>query len=93
MDIWDQVPLCAYWSDQIKTVYFVETAACPKRQAVFLRAAMSHAQTRQMTADGSLLTIGWQMDWMNTANAATVSSCKAAQRLVGMDYCKKGNRR
>ena len=33
---------------------------------------MSHAQTRQMTADGCMLTIGWQMDWMHKANAATV---------------------
>ena len=42
-----------------------------------MREAMSHAQTRQMTADGSLLTIGWQMDWMHTANAATVSRLAA----------------
>ena len=35
-DIWDQEPLCAYRNDQIKTVYVAETAACPKRQAVFL---------------------------------------------------------
>ena len=26
--------------------------------------AMSHAQTRQMTADVSSLTIGWQLDWI-----------------------------
>lgn len=51
-----------------------DTAACPKRQAAFLRVAMNHAQTRQMAADGSLLTIGWQMDWMHTANAAIVPS-------------------
>ena len=52
VDIWDQVPPCAYWNDQEKSVYFAETTACPKRQAVFLRVSMSHAQARQMTADG-----------------------------------------
>ena len=42
---------------------------------------MSHAQTRQMTADGSLLTIGWQLDWLHTANAATVSKRSAFANL------------
>ena len=40
----------------------------------FLREALSHAQTIQLPADGSLLTIGWQMNWMYTAKAATGSS-------------------
>ena len=30
------MPLCAYWDNQRETVYFDETAACPKRQAVFV---------------------------------------------------------
>ncbi|SDL87947.1 hypothetical protein SAMN04487833_13626 [Sarcina sp. DSM 11001] len=60
--------------NRLITAHVADTSACPKRQAVFyLREAMSHAQTRQMTADVSSLTIGWQLDWMHTANAATSS--------------------
>ena len=44
VDIWDQVPPCAYWNNQINRSINAETAACPKRQAVFLCVAMSHAQ-------------------------------------------------
>ena len=36
VDIWDQVPLRTYWNEQKNTVYFTKTAACPRRQAVFL---------------------------------------------------------
>ena len=36
VDIWDQVPPCAYWNNQINRSINAETAACPKRQAVFL---------------------------------------------------------
>ena len=40
--------------NRLITAYVADTSACPKRQAVFyLREAMSHAQTRQMTADVS----------------------------------------
>ena len=36
VDISDQVLLCAYWNNQINRSINAETAACPKRQAVFL---------------------------------------------------------
>ena len=48
---------------------------------------MSHAQTGLVPADGSLLTIGWEQDWMHTANAATIAGCAAAQRFVSMAHC------
>ncbi len=35
MDIWNQVHLNTCWDNQINYSYFAETAACPKRQAVF----------------------------------------------------------
>ena len=35
MDIWDQVPPCAFWNDQINRSINAETAACPNRQAAF----------------------------------------------------------
>ena len=44
MDIWDQVPPCASWNDQIDRSIDAEIAACPNRQAVFLYAAVSRAQ-------------------------------------------------
>ena len=46
VDIWDQVALRAYWDDQIKTVYFIETAACPKDRR-FFNAEMEKSQMKR----------------------------------------------
>ena len=43
-----------------------------------MREAMSYAQTGLVPADGSLLIIGWEQDWMHTANAVTVTSRETA---------------
>ena len=49
---------------------------------------MSHAQTRLLPSDVSLLTIGWEQSWMHTANAAAIASCEAAQRSAGMAHSR-----
>ena len=49
-----------------------------------MRFAMSHAQTGQMAAEGSLLTIGWQMDWMHKANAVTVPGRRRRDMSAGL---------
>ena len=47
----------------------------------------SHAQTGWQVDSESLLSAGRLADWTHTANAATIASCEAAQRSVGMGHC------
>ena len=47
----------------------------------------SHAWTGWHVAAGSLLTSRRMTDWTHTANAATVTSCRAAKWLVGSAHC------
>ena len=56
----------------------IETAFLIGR-AVFLREAMRHAWTGCLVDAGCSLTSGHRADWTHTANAATVTSCKAAK--------------
>ena len=70
-----------------KGAFSQHTAVWRGSASFFCALAMSHAWTRLLPSDVSWLTIEWQQSWTHTANAATIASCEAAQRYVGMAHC------